>query len=88
MTVKVSIITLAVVLALSSPFAMAKSGGHSHHGAASPAFRSAMNSMPVSQSQHRYREIETNRYNGHGIDRPGSCRHSLGDFLTSEVMNA
>jgi hypothetical protein len=73
MTVKVSIITLATVLALSSPFALAKSGGHSHHRAASPAFRSAMNSMPVSQSPHRYwaREIETNRYNGHGIDRLG-----------------
>lgn len=64
-------ITLAAVLALSSPFAMAQSGGHSYHRAASPAFRSAMNSMP---SQHRYWTSDawtSNRLNGHGIDRLG-----------------
>jgi hypothetical protein len=74
MTMKVSIITLAMVFALSSSFAMAQSGGHSHHTAASPTFRSAMNSMPVSQSQQRYRASDTwstNRFNGHGISRLG-----------------
>jgi hypothetical protein len=68
---KVLIIMLATVLVLSSPLAMAKSSGHSHHRAASPAFRSAMNSMP---SQHRYSASDTwsaNRLNGHGIDRLG-----------------
>jgi hypothetical protein len=68
---KVSIIMLATALVLSSPLAMAKSGGHSHHRAASPAFRSAMNSMP---SQHRYSASDTwspSRLNGHGIDRLG-----------------
>jgi hypothetical protein len=65
---KVSIIMLATVLVLSSPLAMAKSGGHSYHRA---AFRSAMNSMP---SQHRYSASDTwsaSRLNGHGIDRLG-----------------
>jgi hypothetical protein len=68
---KLSIITLAAVLVLSSPFAMAQSGGHFYHKAASPAFRSAMNSMP---SQHRYWTSDawtSNRLNGHGIDRLG-----------------
>ena len=68
---KLSIITLAAVLVLSRPFAMAQSGGHSYHRAASPAFRSAMNSMP---SQHRYWASDawtSNRLNGHGIDRLG-----------------
>ena len=74
MITKVSIVTLATVLTLSSPFAVAQSGSYSHHRAASPAFRSAMNSMPVSQSQHRYWASDTwsaNRFNGHGIDRLG-----------------
>ena len=70
---KVSIIMLATVLVLSSPLAMAKSGGHSYHRA---AFRSAMNSMP---SQHRYRASDTwsaDRLNGHGIDRFGVTTNS------------
>jgi hypothetical protein len=79
MTMKLSMITLATVLTLSSPFAMAQSGGYSHHRAASAAFRSAMNSMPVSSSQHRYRASDTwsaNRLNGHGIDRLGVTTNS------------
>ncbi len=71
MTMKASMITLATVLTLSSPLAMAQSGGHSHHRA---VFRSAMNSMPASQSQYRYWAADTwtsNRLNGHGIDRLG-----------------
>jgi hypothetical protein len=79
MTIKFSMITLATVLALSSPFAMAQSDGYSHHGAASPAFRSAMNSMPVSSSQHRYSTSDTwsaNRFNGHGIDHLGVTTNS------------
>jgi hypothetical protein len=70
MTMKASMITLATLLTLSSPLAMAQSGGHSYHRAASPAFRSAMNSMP----QHRYGASDTwssNRLNGHGINRLG-----------------
>ena len=54
MKMKVSMITLATVFALSSPFAMAQSGGHSSRAAASTAFRSSMNRIPASQSQHRY----------------------------------
>ena len=63
---KTSIITLATILVLSSPVAMAQSSGHSVH-----TFRSAMNSMPA---QHRYWASDTwsaNRLNGHGIDRLG-----------------
>lgn len=74
MTMKASMVMLATVLTLSSPLAMAKSGGHSHHRAATPAFLSAMNSMPASQSQPRYWAADTwtsNRLNGHGIDRLG-----------------
>ena len=67
---KVSIIALATVLVLSSPFAMAQSSGNSYM---SPAFRSSMNSIPASQSHHRYwdRDTQTNRLNGHGISRLG-----------------
>ena len=73
---KVLIIMLSAVLVLSSPLAMAKSGGHSYHRAASPVFRSAMNSM---SSQHRYWVSDTwsaNRLNGHGIDRLGVTTNS------------
>jgi hypothetical protein len=77
MKMKVSMITLATVLVLSSPFAMAKSGGHSSRVHASHATRSAMNSIPASQSQHRYWDrSETNRYNGHGIDALGVTTNS------------
>jgi hypothetical protein len=68
---KTSIITLATILVLSSPVAMAQSSGHSVH-----TFRSAMNSMP---SQHRYRASDTwssNRLNGHGISRLGVTTNS------------
>jgi hypothetical protein len=70
---KTSIITLAMVLTLSSPFAMAQS---SDFYTASPAFRSSMNSMP---SQHRYRTSDTwssDRLNGHGISRLGVTTNS------------
>jgi hypothetical protein len=76
MTMKVSMIMLTTALALSSPFAMAQSA--SNHSRAA-AFRSAMNSMPASQSQHRYRASDTwstSRLNGHGIDRLGVTTNS------------
>jgi hypothetical protein len=69
---KVSIITLATVLTLSSPFAMAQSGGYSHQRGASHALRSAMNSIPVSQA--RYWASDTwsaSSLNGHGISPLG-----------------
>ena len=68
---KTSIITLATILVLSSPVAMAQSSGHSIH-----TLRSAMNSMP---SQHRYRASDmwsADRLNGHGIDRLGVTTNS------------
>ena len=71
MTKKVSMILIAMGLALSSPFAMAQSSGHRVH-----TFRSAMNSM---SSQHRYRASDmwsANRLNGHGIDRLGLTTNS------------
>jgi hypothetical protein len=68
--VKVSIITLATVLVLSSPLAMAQSSGNSDM---SPAFRSSMNSITANRSHHHYSAgyTETNRLNGHGISRLG-----------------
>jgi hypothetical protein len=66
---KVSIITLATVLVLSSTGVMAQSGGNSlDQIAASSAARSAMNSM------HRvryHRGWSASRYNGHGINSLG-----------------
>jgi hypothetical protein len=76
MTMKVSMIMLTTALALSSPFAMAQSAGSYSREA---AFRSAMNSMSASQSQHRYRASDTwstSRLNGHGIDRLGVTTNS------------
>ena len=67
MTKKVSMILIAMGLALSSPFAMAQSRSHSYHGAAGPAFRSAMNSM----HRHRHHGWSASRYNGHGINDLG-----------------
>jgi hypothetical protein len=74
MTMKVSMITLATVLVLSSPFAMAQSSSHYSRAAANPAMRSAMNGI----SQHRYaaHNTETNRLNGHGINRLGVTTNS------------
>ena len=71
MKMKVSMIALATIFALSSPFAMAKSGGHSSRAAASTAFRSSMNSIPASHHRYSARNTETNRFNGHGISRLG-----------------
>ncbi len=65
---KVSIITLATVLVLSSPFAMAQSSSNSYM---SPAFRSSMNSIPATHHRTSARNTETNRFNGHGISRLG-----------------
>jgi hypothetical protein len=75
---KVSLITLATVLVLSSPFAMAQNSSHDSREAANPAMRSAMNSIPASRSQHRReaRNTETNRLNGHGINRLGVTTNS------------
>jgi len=76
MTMKVSMIMLTTALALSSPFAMAQSASNYSRAG---AFRSAMNSMPASQSQHRYRASDawsTSRLNGHGIDRLGVTTNS------------
>jgi hypothetical protein len=65
---KVSTITLATALALSSAGAMAQSGGNSYHRAGSPAFRSAMNSM---QTRHYHHGWSSDRYNGYGINSLG-----------------
>ena len=74
---KVSIITLATVLVLSSPFAMAQSGGGSAGGmAASPATRSAMNSIPARHSQHPVSAAQPAASNGHGISRLGVTTNS------------
>ncbi len=72
---KVSIITMATVLVLSSPFAMAQSSNHSSTGR---AVHSSMNSIPANQSQHRYAagNTTTNRLNGHGISRLGVTTNS------------
>jgi hypothetical protein len=67
---KVSTITLATLLALSSAGAMAQSGGNSlDEMAASSATRSAMNSMY--RKHHHHRGWSTSRYNGHGINSLG-----------------
>jgi hypothetical protein len=64
---KVSTITLAAVLALSSAGAMAQSGGNSSAGmVASPATRLAMNSM-----QRKRHGWSASRYNGHGLNSLG-----------------
>jgi hypothetical protein len=66
---KVSTITLATVLALSSACAMAQSGGNSlDEMAASSATRSAMN---MYRKHHHHRGWSTSRYNGHGINSLG-----------------
>jgi hypothetical protein len=65
---KVSTITLAAALALSSTYAMAQSGSSSaDRMAVSPATRSAMNSM----HRHHHRGWSASRYNGHGINSLG-----------------
>jgi hypothetical protein len=71
MTMKVSIITLATVFVLSSPFAMAQSSGYS--SGVSTATRSAMNSMPARHSQDRGQRAASN---GHGISRLGVTTNS------------
>jgi hypothetical protein len=54
---KVSMITLAAALALSSTYAMAQSGGNSSAGrVASPATRSAMNSI---QRKHHHYHVQS-----------------------------
>jgi hypothetical protein len=68
MIMKVSIITLATVLVLSSPFAMAQSSSNSYM---SPAFRSSMNSIPATHHRTSARNTETKRFNGYGISRLG-----------------
>jgi hypothetical protein len=66
---KVSIITLAAALVLSSASAMAKSGGNSlDEKAASSATRSAMNSM---QRSYYHQGWSSDRYNGYGINSLG-----------------
>ena len=67
LAMKVSTITLATVLALSSAGAMAQSGGNSHDEmAAGSAIRLAMNSM-----QRKHHGWSASRYNGHGINSLG-----------------
>jgi hypothetical protein len=66
---KVSMLTLAVALALSSAGAMAQSGGNSlDQMAVSSSTRSAMNSM---HRRHHHRGWSASRYNGHGISSLG-----------------
>jgi hypothetical protein len=65
---KVSIITLATVLVLSSTGAMAQSGGNAFDQiAASSGARSAMNSI----HKPRHHGWSASRYNGHGINDLG-----------------
>jgi hypothetical protein len=65
---KVSTITLATVLVLSSTGVMAQSGGNAFDEiAASSAARSAMNSM----HRHRHHGWSASRYNGNGINDLG-----------------
>jgi hypothetical protein len=71
---KVSTITLAVALALSSTYAMAQSSGSStDRMAVSPATRSAMNSMHHHYYHHHYHHHgwSSDRYNGNGINDLG-----------------
>jgi hypothetical protein len=70
---RVSIITLATVFALSSTFAMAQSGNSSSGVAANAKIRSSMNSIPAKQSQHRAsnNNWSASRENGHGINALG-----------------
>jgi hypothetical protein len=66
---RLSMMTLAAVLTLSSALAMAQSGSHHSH-----AFRSAMNST---QSQHRASDRwSASSLNGHGINRLGVTTNS------------
>jgi hypothetical protein len=68
LTMKVSTITFATVMALSSASAMAQSGGNLlDEMAGSSAARSAMNSM----QKHRHHGWSSDRYNGHGINSLG-----------------
>jgi hypothetical protein len=73
---KISVITLATALALSTTCAMAQSGGTPGEMAASPTVRSSMNSMHRSHHRHMARDAETNRLNGHGINRLGVTTNS------------
>jgi hypothetical protein len=72
---KVSTITLAAALVLSSTYAMAQSSGNSSaEMVASPATRSAMNSVRRMNSMHRrhhHHGWSASRYNGHGINDLG-----------------
>jgi hypothetical protein len=69
MTMKVSTITLATALALSSAGAMAQSSRNSlDEMAASYATRSAMNSM---QRSYYHQGWSSDRYNGDGINSLG-----------------
>jgi hypothetical protein len=70
---KVSIITMAMVFALSSPFAMAQSNSNSSRVAVRSASRSAMNSIPARYSQDRGQPAASN---GHGISRLGVTTNS------------
>jgi hypothetical protein len=67
---KISMITLATALALSSTYAMAQSGRNSlDEMAANSATRSAMNSMH--HRHHHHHRWSASRYNGHGINSLG-----------------
>ena len=67
---KISMITLAAALALSSTYAMAQSGSNSlDEMAANSATRSAMNSMH--HRHHHHHRWSASRYNGHGINGLG-----------------
>jgi len=70
---KVSILTLATVFALSSTFAMAQSGNNSAGVTPNAKVRSSMNSIPAKQSQHRASngKWSASRENGHGINALG-----------------
>ncbi|MDR3486415.1 MAG: hypothetical protein P4M05_16090 [Bradyrhizobium sp.] len=67
---KVSMIALAIALALSSTYAKAQGGNSLDEMAASSATRSAMNSMH--SKHHHHHRWSASRYNGHGINSLGT----------------
>ena len=70
---KVSMITLAAVFALSSSLAMAQSHNHS---SASSAANASMTSVPAWHSQNRFWADEPAASNGHGINSLGVTTNS------------
>jgi hypothetical protein len=74
---KVSVITLATVFALSSTYAVAQSGGNSlDETAASSATRSAMNSMHRKHHDYRAQDVQPAETNCLGLNSLGVTTNS------------